>query len=224
MKVLKRIFDVIIALAGLLLLLPLLCAISILIWLKLGWPVFFVQERPGLWGKPFLLYKFRTMTDRTGRNGELLSDQERLTPLGLFLRSTSLDELPELINVIKGDLSLVGPRPLLMRYLPYFTEREQLRHSVRPGITGLAQISGRNYLPWDKRLGLDVWYVENWSLWLDTKILLQTIKKVFAREGVSACPGEVERALDEERIEREVSRIASDPQPTPNDTSEPERE
>ncbi len=111
-----------------------------------------------------------------------------------------------------------------MRYLPYFTEREQLRHSVRPGITGLAQISGRNYLPWDERLGLDVWYVENWSPWLDVKILFQTIRKVFAREGVSACPGEVERALDEERIEREVSRGASDPTPSPNDTSGPERD
>lgn len=220
MKLLKRIFDLVIAIIGIFLLLPLLCIISILIWLKLGWPVFFCQERPGLWGKPFLLYKFRTMTDRKGRDGQLLSDQERLTPLGVFLRSTSLDELPELVNVIKGDLSLVGPRPLLMRYLPYFTEREQLRHSVRPGITGLAQISGRNYLPWDERLGLDVWYVENWTLWLDVKILFQTIRKVFAREGVSACPGEVENALDQERSNEKVSVVASNSPPTPDDPSE----
>lgn len=216
----KRIFDLVMAIIGIFLLLPLLFIISTLIWLKLGWPIFFCQERPGLWGKPFLLYKFRTMTDRKGRDGQLLSDQERLTPLGVFLRSTSLDELPELVNVIKGDLSLVGPRPLLMRYLPYFTEREQLRHRVRPGITGLAQISGRNYLPWDERLGLDVWYVENWTLWLDVKILFQTIRKVFAREGVSACPGEVENALDHERSNEKVSLAASNPSPTPDDPSE----
>lgn len=220
MKLLKRIFDLLMAITGIFLLLPLLCIISILIWLKLGWPIFFCQERPGLWGKPFLLYKFRTMTDRKGRDGKLLSDQERLTPLGVFLRSTSLDELPELVNVIKGDLSLVGPRPLLMRYLPYFTEREQLRHSVRPGITGLAQISGRNYLPWDERLGLDVWYVENWTLWLDVKILFQTIRKVFAREGVSACPGEVEKALDQERSNEKVSVVVSNSSPTSDDPSE----
>lgn len=220
MKLLKRIFDLVMAITGIFLLLPLLCIISILIWLKLGWPIFFCQERPGLWGKPFLLYKFRTMTDRKGRDGKLLSDQERLTPLGVFLRSTSLDELPELVNVIKGDLSLVGPRPLLMRYLPYFTEREQLRHSVRPGITGLAQISGRNYLPWDERLGLDVWYVENWTLWLDVKILFQTIRKVFAREGVSACPGEVENALDQERSNEKVSVVVSNSSSTSDDPSE----
>jgi lipopolysaccharide/colanic/teichoic acid biosynthesis glycosyltransferase len=146
-----------------------------------------------------MLYKFRTMTDDRDDTGQLLPDKLRLTSLGIFLRNTSLDELPALFNVLKGDMSLVGPRPLLMRYLPYYTDRENLRHSVRPGITGWAQVNGRNYLPWDERLALDVWYVENWTLGLDLKILLTTFMQVLRREGVSADPDAAETDLDWER-------------------------
>lgn len=199
---LKRITDLALTLSALILLFPLLMLLAALVRITLGRPVLFVQQRVGLGGKPLKLFKFRTMTDARSSDGHLLSDAARLTPLGRFLRRTSLDELPELYNVIKGDLSLVGPRPLLMHYLPYYTKREQLRHSVKPGLTGWAQINGRNYLPWDKRLALDVWYVENWSLWLDLKILMRTLAKVIAREGVSADPDEVETDLAQERMGR----------------------
>lgn len=195
----KRILDVTLALSGMVLLLPLLVPVALVILLKLGRPIFFSQQRAGLGGKPFRIYKFRTMTDARDADGRLLSDKERLTPLGVFLRRTSLDELPELYNVLKGDLSLVGPRPLFLRYLPYYTEREQLRHCVKPGITGWAQINGRNSLPWDKRLALDVWYVENRSMRLDLAILLKTMVKVVTREGVSADSDEVESDLELER-------------------------
>ena len=182
----KRFFDIFIAaLALLLLAIPLL----VLIWQvrrKLGSPVFFRQMRPGLDGRPFQMVKFRTMTDAKEPNGQLLSDADRLTQFGSFLRSTSLDELPELFNVLKGDMSLVGPRPLLMEYLPLYSPAQRRRHEVRPGITGWAQVNGRNALSWEEKFKLDVWYVEHRSLWLDIKILRLTVRKVLVREGISA--------------------------------------
>ena len=182
----KRFFDIVIAaLALLLLAIPLLA----LIWQvrrKLGSPVFFRQTRPGLHGRPFQMVKFRTMTDAKGPDGRLLLDAERLTPFGRFLRSTSLDELPELFNVLKGDMSLVGPRPLLMEYLPLYTPEQARRHEVRPGITGWAQVNGRNALGWEEKFKLDLWYVDHCSLWLDIKILWLTVRKVLVREGISA--------------------------------------
>lgn len=185
----KRFFDLVLAvLASLLLGIPLL----FLIWQvrrKLGSPVFFRQTRPGLHGRPFEMVKFRTMTDARGPDGKLLPDAERLTAFGRFLRATSLDELPELWNVIKGDMSLVGPRPLLMEYLPLYSSEQARRHEVRPGITGWAQVNGRNALSWEEKFKLDVWYVDHRSLWLDIKILWLTVRKVLVREGISA-PGD----------------------------------
>lgn len=182
----KRFFDLLAAAFALLLLgLPLL----LLMWLvrrKLGSPVFFRQVRPGLDGKPFEMVKFRTMTDERGPDGELLPDAVRLTSFGRFLRSTSLDELPELWNVLKGDMSLVGPRPLLMEYLPLYTPEQARRHEVRPGVTGWAQVNGRNAISWEEKFELDVWYVDHQSLWLDIKILWLTVKKVLVRDGISA--------------------------------------
>ena len=186
------------AIALVLLALP-LSLLAGLIRSRLGSPVFFRQTRPGLGGAPFELIKFRTMTDERDAGGQLLSDAERLTPLGRFLRVTSLDELPELWNVLRGDMSLVGPRPLLMRYLPYYTDRENKRHLVRPGLTGWAQLHGRNTVSWNERLALDVWYVENRSLLLDLKILLQTVALVLKREGVVIDPGAAMQDLDRER-------------------------
>lgn len=182
----KRILDLSAALLGLLLLAPLMISLAILIRLKLGSPILFTQTRPGLHGKPFRMIKFRTMTDARDSNGELLPDSIRLTAFGKFLRSSSLDELPGLWNVLKGDMSLVGPRPLLMEYLPLYTPQQARRHVVRPGITGWAQVNGRNAISWDQKFKLDVWYVDNQSFWLDLKILFLTVKKVFVREGISA--------------------------------------
>lgn len=187
------------AATGLLLCAPILAVIALLVRLKLGSTVLFRQQRPGLHGKPFTLYKFRTMTNARDANGNLLPDADRLTNFGRFLRRTSLDELPELINVLKGDMSLVGPRPLLIRYLPYYTERERKRFEVKPGITGLAQISGRNHLLWDKRLELDVQYVEQQSLLLDIQILLRTVIKVLKRADVIDVPGLAQLPLDQYR-------------------------
>lgn len=181
----KRLMDILGSFFGLVLLSPVLIVVSILVRLKLGSPILFQQVRPGLGGKPFNMMKFRTMTDERDASGELLSDDVRLTKFGSFLRSTSLDELPELINVLKGDMSLVGPRPLLMEYLPLYSEHQYRRHEVRPGITGWAQINGRNALSWDEKFELDVWYVENRSLWLDIKILFLTVLKVVKRDGIS---------------------------------------
>ena len=182
----KRVVDILFAVIALLVLgIPLLLLIR-QVRKKLGSPVFFHQVRPGLHGKPFQMIKFRTMTDARGPGGELLSDAERLTPFGRFLRSTSLDELPELWNVLKGDMSLVGPRPLLMDYLPLYTMEQARRHEVRPGITGWAQINGRNALSWEEKFALDVWYVEHRTIWLDLKILALTVKKVLVRDGVNA--------------------------------------
>lgn len=182
----KRFFDLVLACLGLLLLsIPLL----FLIWnirRKLGSPVFFRQTRPGRHGKPFEMVKFRTMTDTRGPDGQLLPDALRLTPFGRFLRAASLDELPELWNVLKGDMSLVGPRPLLVEYLPLYSADQSRRHEVRPGITGWAQVNGRNALNWDEKFKLDVWYVDHLSLWLDIKILWLTVRKVLVREGISA--------------------------------------
>jgi lipopolysaccharide/colanic/teichoic acid biosynthesis glycosyltransferase len=182
----KRLFDFV-ASAGLLLALsPLLLVLYGLIWLKLGSPVTFRQTRPGMHGKPFTMVKFRTMTEGRNERGELLSDRERLTEFGQFLRASSLDELPELWNVLRGEMSLVGPRPLLMEYLPLYSAEQARRHEVRPGITGWAQINGRNAINWDDRFQLDVWYVDHQSFWLDMRILLLTARKVMMREGISA--------------------------------------
>lgn len=182
----KRLFDFAFALLGLIVLaLPLLILI-VQVRRKLGSPVFFHQVRPGLDGRPFEMIKFRTMTDERGPDGQLLPDAVRLTSFGRFLRATSLDELPELWNVLKGDMSLVGPRPLLMEYLPLYTHEQARRHEVRPGVTGWAQVNGRNAISWEEKFALDVWYVEHQSLWLDIKILWLTVKKVLVREGISA--------------------------------------
>lgn len=183
---LKRLFDFFAALFLLLVLWPLLLLLVVIIWVKLGSPVFFRQTRPGLHSNPFELVKFRTMKDMRDCNGALLPDSERLTSFGRFLRSTSLDELPELWNVLKGEMSLVGPRPLLVRYLSRYSPRQARRHNVRPGITGWAQINGRNATTWETRLEQDVWYVDNRSFLLDTKILLVTIIRVFCRSGINA--------------------------------------
>jgi lipopolysaccharide/colanic/teichoic acid biosynthesis glycosyltransferase len=182
----KRIFDFFFAALFFFLFMPVILPLILVIRLKLGSPVFFTQKRPGLNGKPFTIVKFRTMIDTRGVEGRLLSDKERLRPFGQFLRSTSLDELPELWNVLKGDMSLVGPRPLLMEYVPLYTPEQAKRHDVRPGITGWAQVNGRNAISWDDKFKLDVWYVANRSLWLDMKILWLTAGKVLKRDGISA--------------------------------------
>lgn len=182
----KRVFDILASGLGLVFLAPIFLTLMVLVRLRLGSPVFFKQQRPGRRGRPFLMLKFRTMTDVRDTEGNLLPDHVRLTPLGKFLRSSSLDELPELWNVIKGDMSLVGPRPLLMEYLPLYNERQNRRHEVRPGVTGWAQVNGRNAIGWDQKFDLDVWYVENQSLWLDLKILFLTVWKVIRRDGISA--------------------------------------
>lgn len=182
----KRLFDLVCSTLGLLLLSPALVIVALMIRRHLGSPVLFRQVRPGLNGRPFEMIKFRTMLDAIDAQGNPLPDAQRMTPFGRFLRSTSLDELPELWNVLKGDMSLVGPRPLLMEYLPLYNERQARRHEVRPGVTGWAQINGRNALGWPEKFELDVWYVENRSLWLDVKIIFLTIRKVFIREGISA--------------------------------------
>ncbi len=182
---LKRALDVLGSGAGLVVLSPVLAGVALAVRLSLGTPVLFRQVRPGRGGRPFTMYKFRTMRDARDARGEPLPDAERLTAVGRFIRSTSLDELPELVNVLRGDMSLVGPRPLLLEYLPLYTAEQARRHEVRPGITGWAQVNGRNALSWEEKFELDVWYVEHRSFWLDLKILLLTVVKVFAREGVS---------------------------------------
>ncbi|MCW8886581.1 MAG: sugar transferase [Motiliproteus sp.] len=182
----KRYFDLALALVLLVLFSPVLVVLFLVIWAKLGWPVFFIQTRPGEGGKPFNMIKFRSMLDSVDHSGELLPDSKRLTGFGRFLRASSLDELPELLNVISGDMSLVGPRPLLMEYLPLYSARQTRRHEVRPGITGWAQINGRNAISWEDRLEMDVWYVDNQSFFLDLKILMLTVFKVIGRKDVSA--------------------------------------
>ena len=185
----KRPFDLIVSLTAVILTAPLLMTLAALVRLRLGTPVIFRQQRPGLHGQPFTLYKFRTMADACDAQGNLLPDAERLTSFGRFSRSTSLDELPELWNVLKGDMSLIGPRPLLMQYLDRYTPEQARRHEVRPGITGWAQVNGRNALTWEQKFALDVWYVDNLSLWLDLKIIAMTVWKILRREGISQ-PGQ----------------------------------
>ena len=181
----KRIFDLVVTFFGLLLLLPVITLTALILISKLGLPIFFKQSRTGLNGKIFNIYKFRTMTDDCDKDGILLPDELRLTKFGKFLRSTSLDELPSLWNVLKSDMSLVGPRPLLLEYLPLYSTQQARRHEVKPGITGWAQVNGRNAITWGEKFDLDVWYVDNQSIWLDIKILWLTVKKVIMRDGIN---------------------------------------
>jgi len=182
----KRGTDIVGAVFGLILLSPVLLIVAVLIRFQMGSPVLFKQQRPGLHGKPFDMLKFRTMTNAKNENGELLSDERRLTWLGKFLRKTSLDEFPELINILRGEMSLVGPRPLLMQYLPLYSPEQARRHEVKPGLTGWAQINGRNAISWEKKFEYDIWYVDHQSFWLDMKILFLTVWKVVKRDGISA--------------------------------------
>jgi lipopolysaccharide/colanic/teichoic acid biosynthesis glycosyltransferase len=181
----KRLFDLTLSTLALFLLSPLLGLLALLVRVKLGSPVLFRQQRPGLHGRPFTLIKFRTMIDQRDAQGNLLPDAERLPQFGKFLRASSLDELPELWNVLKGEMSLVGPRPLLMQYLPLYTPEQARRHEVRPGITGWAQVNGRNALTWEEKFALDVWYVDNHTLWLDVKIIFRTLRKIVKRDGIN---------------------------------------
>lgn len=185
-KFFKRLFDIVASASGLIFLSPVFLILIYLIRKNLGEPVFFTQERPGKDGKPFKMIKFRSMRDAVDKDGNPLPDSERLTPFGKRLRATSLDELPELWNVLKGDMSLVGPRPLLMSYLPLYNEFQFRRHEMKPGVTGWAQVNGRNALSWDEKFAHDIWYIDHYSFWLDMKILFLTVKKVFIKEGISA--------------------------------------
>jgi sugar transferase EpsL len=185
----KRLSDLLLACVALVVLSPVMLVVSVLIAIQLGFPILFRQKRPGYLGQIFTIYKFRTMREDHDDQGNLLSDDQRLTRLGRFLRSTSLDELPELINVLKGEMSIVGPRPLLVQYLPLYNPEQTRRHTVLPGITGWAQVHGRNAITWQEKFNLDVWYVDHWSVWLDLKIIALTIVKVLRREGISQ-PGQ----------------------------------
>lgn len=198
-RFIKRPLDAFLAAGALIVLSPIILVTALLVRIKLGSPVLFTQNRPGRDEKIFKLYKFRTMTDKKDENGELLPDHIRLTSFGKKLRATSLDELPELFNIVKGDMSIIGPRPLLVQYLPYYTEREKHRHDIRPGLSGLAQVNGRNTVKWDKRLAYDVEYVNKITFMGDFKIILQTITKVFKKEDVAVDTDEVETYLDKER-------------------------
>lgn len=184
-KYIKRILDVVLSSAALFVLIPVYAALYIIVWKKMGRPVFFTQERPGKDGKIFKMYKFRTMTNEKDENGKLLPDEKRLNKFGRFLRSTSLDELPELFNILKGDMSIVGPRPLLVSYLPLYNKKQRHRHDVRPGLTGLAQVKGRNVISWEERFDFDVQYVQELSFLLDVKIILMTVWKVLSKEGIN---------------------------------------
>lgn len=206
-KYFKRILDFILSLLALIILMPVMIIIYIMVRVKLGKPAIFKQQRPGKDEKIFTLYKFRTMTDEKDKNGKLLPDSKRLTKFGKILRSTSLDELPELVNIIKGDMAIVGPRPLMIRYIPYYTKEERKRHLVRPGLTGAAQISGRNLVKWEERLKKDIEYVNNYNFLYDTKIIIKTILKVIKREDIVSSEeidinGYVLRPLDIERKEK----------------------
>lgn len=198
-KFIKRPLDCVLAACALILLSPVMLVVAILVRINLGAPVIFRQERPGKDERIFRLCKFRTMTDGRDQRGELLPDGERLTKFGAFLRRTSLDELPELVNILKGDMAIVGPRPLLVRYLPWYTAREKRRHEVRPGLTGLAQVSGRNYVGWDRRLDLDVRYAERITFWGDLKIVLSTVRSVLSQKDVAVDTDMTEQYLDTER-------------------------
>ena len=185
-KFFKRLFDIIASASGLIILSPVFLILAYLIRKNLGAPVFFTQERPGKDGKPFKMIKFRSMRDAVDKDGNPLPDRERLTDFGKKLRATSLDELPELWNVLKGEMSLVGPRPLLMHYLSLYNDFQNRRHEMKPGVTGWAQVNGRNAISWDEKFAHDVWYIDNFSFWLDIKILFLTVKKIFVKEGISA--------------------------------------
>ncbi|HSB65517.1 MAG TPA: sugar transferase [Anaerolineales bacterium] len=185
----KRIFDLVLVIPGMLVLSPLVFVVCLLVWLNFGLPILFRQQRPGYRGIPFWIYKFRTMTESRDTNGILFPDEQRLTRLGKFLRATSLDELPELYNVLRGEMSLVGPRPLLMQYLERYTPEQARRHAVLPGITGWAQVNGRNTITWQEKFNLDIWYVDHWSLGLDIQILFRTLVNVLRREGINQ-PGQ----------------------------------
>ena len=185
-KFFKRLFDIVASASGLIILSPVFLILVYLIRKNLGSPVFFTQERPGKDGKPFKMIKFRSMRDAVDKDGNPLPDSERLTDFGKKLRATSLDELPELWNVLKGEMSLVGPRPLLMHYLPLYNDFHNRRHEMKPGVTGWAQVNGRNAISWDEKFAHDVWYIDNFSFWLDIKILFLTVKKIFVKEGISA--------------------------------------
>ena len=204
-KYMKRLLDILLSLTILVVLSPLLLVLCILVRSKLGSPIFFKQERPGLHEKIFTMYKFRTMTDKRDAEGNLLPDKDRLAKFGKLLRATSLDELPEFFNILKGDMSFIGPRPLLVSYLPYYTETEALRHTVRPGLTGLAQVSGRNFLDWDRRLAKDVEYVKGLSFQMDLKVLFLTVKVVFDRSDVAEDTSQAEgnfAKIRQERLDR----------------------
>lgn len=203
-KFFKRFFDIVLSLCSLIVLLPVLLVIALLVRAKLGSPVIFCQERPGKDEKIFRMYKFRSMTDERDENGELLPDDLRLTKFGRILRSTSLDELPELWNILKGDMSIVGPRPLLVRYLPYYTEEERHRHDVRPGLTGIAQTHGRNLLSWEERFAFDLEYIRQVSFALDVWISLLTVKKIFRREDIALGQEETGRLRPEIRTLRDL--------------------
>ena len=185
----KRLFDLVLTAIGLVILSPVFLIVALCVRIKLGRQVVFHQQRPGLHGKPFFVHKFRTMTEARDSQGSLLPDEARLTPFGRFLRATSLDELPELINILKGEMSLVGPRPLLMQYLERYTPEQARRHETLPGLTGWAQVNGRNALTWEDKFHLDVWYIDHWSIWLDIKILWLTLCKALKREGINQ-PGQ----------------------------------
>jgi lipopolysaccharide/colanic/teichoic acid biosynthesis glycosyltransferase len=208
MRLFKRIFDIWFSLIALIVFSPLLVLVACVVRLKLGAPILFSHERPGLHGKPFKLLKFRSMLNTTDEAGNLLPDEQRQTKFGIALRKTSLDELPSLFNVLKGELSFVGPRPLLMCYLPVYSQRERKRHEVRPGITGLAQVNGRNAISWDEKLEYDIQYVENLSLWLDLKILLKTFATVFGQKGIS----DSSRAIGQEPLDVYRARRGQDNQ------------
>lgn len=201
----KRFFDLISAIAGLFILSPVILVLAFLVMRKLGFPIFFHQTRAGKDGKPFELIKFRTMRTEIDKDGTMLPDSKRMTKFGAFLRSNSLDELPGLWNVLKGSMSLVGPRPLLMEYVPLYSKEQYRRHEVRPGITGWAQVNGRNSISWGEKFKLDVWYVDNQSFWLDIKILFLTIKKVFVKEGISA-DGEATMSKFTGNLQKEVDK------------------
>ena len=204
-KWIKRLLDILLSLCLLIVLSPVLLALAVLVRVRLGSPVLFTQERPGYGEKIFTLYKFRTMTDERDGDGNLLPDSERLTSFGKFLRASSLDELPEFFNILKGEMSFIGPRPLLVSYLPYYTKEEALRHTVRPGLTGLAQVCGRNFLDWDRRLEKDVEYVKGLSFSMDCRVLALTVKAVFSRSGVAEDTNRAEgnfALIRKERLER----------------------
>lgn len=204
-KWIKRLLDILLSLCLLIVLSPVLLALAVLVRVRLGSPVLFTQERPGYGEKIFTLYKFRTMTDERDGEGNLLPDSERLTSFGKFLRASSLDEVPEFFNILKGDMSFIGPRPLLVSYLPYYTKEEALRHTVRPGLTGLAQVCGRNFLDWDRRLEKDVEYVKGLSFSMDCRVLALTVKAVFSRSGVAEDTNRAEgnfALIRKERLER----------------------